>query len=45
MLEVYDPSVHHYEADPPVWMEIEPEHFVLANEEEAAAYRQRLEHS
>ena len=38
VLEVYDPSCHHYEADPPTWMEIEPGHFVLANQEELEKY-------
>ena len=37
--EVYDPSCHHYEADPPTWTEIEPGHFVLANQEELEKYR------
>ncbi len=32
----YDPSCHHYENDAPEWMELEKDHFVLANEEEAA---------
>ena len=39
VLEVYDPSCHHYEADPPTWTEIEPGHFVLANQEELEKYR------
>ena len=38
VLEVYDPSCHHYEADPPTWTEIEPGHFVLANQEELEKY-------
>ena len=37
--QVYDPSCHHYEADPPTWTEIEPGHFVLANQEELEKYR------
>ena len=41
-LEIYDPSVHHYETDKPAWIEIEPEHFVRANGAEADAYRERL---
>ena len=36
VLEVYDPSCHHYETDQPVWTEVEPNHFVLANQEELA---------
>ena len=35
-LEVYDPSCHHYETDKPVWTEVEPGHFLLANQEELA---------
>ena len=42
VLEIYDPACHHYENDPPVWTEIEPDHHVLANAEELAAYRERL---
>lgn len=38
-LLVYDPSVHQYSTDKPVWQEIRPEHFVLANQKEAAEYR------
>ena len=43
VLEVYDPSCHHYEQDKPVWTEPEPGHHVLANREELAEYRRRLE--
>ena len=43
ILEVYDPACHHYENNPPAWTEIEPGHHVLANSEELAAYRDRLE--
>lgn len=39
---VYDPSCHHYETDKPQWVEIEPEHYILANSEELAAYREEL---
>ncbi len=42
VLEVYDPSCHHYEQDPPVWAEIEPGHHVLANQEELEQYRERI---
>ena len=42
VLKVYDPSVHHYENDPPVWTEIEPGHFVLGNQSELDAYREVL---
>ncbi|MDO4356475.1 MAG: ABC transporter ATP-binding protein [Clostridia bacterium] len=41
-LLVYDPSVHRYEADKPRFQEIEPGHFIMANEEEMAEYRKRL---
>ena len=41
-LLVYDPSVHHYETDKPSFQEIEPGHFIMANEEEMASYRKRL---
>ena len=39
---VYDPSQHHYETDKPVWTEIEPGHFIMANQEELAAYKAQL---
>lgn len=39
---VYDPSQHDYAHDAPVWTEIEPGHFVKANQAELALYRQRL---
>ena len=42
VLEVYDPSKHNYETDKPVWTEIEEGHFIMANQEELAAYRQKL---
>ena len=42
VLEVYDPSKHNYETDKPVWTEIEPGHFIMANQEELAVYRQKL---
>ena len=42
VLEIYDPACHRYENDSPVWVEIEPEHFVLGNEQELADYRVRL---
>ena len=42
VLEVYDPSCHRYETDKPVWTEIEPGHFIMANQEELAVYRQKL---
>ena len=45
LLEVYDPSCHHYETDKPVWTEIEPGHFIMANQEELAEYRKQLENN
>jgi len=38
-IEIYDPSQHNYEMDPPSFVEIEEGHFVLANEEEISRYR------
>lgn len=42
-LIVYDPSMHDYSTDKPVWTEILPGHFILANEKELADYRKELE--
>ncbi len=42
VLKVYDPSVHDYQNDPPQWVEIEPEHFVLANRVEVEKYKAML---
>lgn len=33
-LKVYDPSMHDYGVHPPVWQEVRPGHFLLANERE-----------
>ncbi|WP_412989789.1 ATP-binding cassette domain-containing protein [Pediococcus siamensis] len=41
-LLVYDASMHHYETDKPRFIEIKPEHFVYANQEEEAQYRELL---
>ena len=43
VLEVYDPACHNYETDKPQWVEIEEGHFIMANQEELVAYKQRLE--
>lgn len=43
VLEIYDPSIHDYDKEPPKWVEIEPEHFVLGNDREIEEYRERLE--
>ena len=45
VLEVYDPSCHHYETDKPVWTEIEPGHFIMAHQEELAEYRKQLDNN
>ena len=42
VLEVYDPSQHHYETDKPVWTEIEPGQFIMANQEELAKYKAQI---
>nr|WP_319489750.1 ATP-binding cassette domain-containing protein [uncultured Caproiciproducens sp.] len=42
-LIVYDPEMHDYSVNKPVWCEIEPGHFVLANEPEIEEYRKSLE--
>ena len=39
---VYDPSMHHYENDPPEFTEISKGHFILANTEEIDKYKQEL---
>ena len=41
-LLVYDPSCHDYSADPPVWHEIEPGHFVLGNQKELDEYAKMI---
>jgi oligopeptide transport system ATP-binding protein len=41
-LIVYDPTKHQYDNYPPKWEEIEPEHFILGNEEELAKYKREL---
>ncbi|MDD7672205.1 MAG: ATP-binding cassette domain-containing protein [Clostridia bacterium] len=42
VLEVYDPSQHHYDTDKPAWTEIEPGHFIMANQEELSKYKAKL---
>lgn len=42
VVEVYDPSQHRYEENPPSFVEIEEGHFILANAEELAHYRTSL---
>jgi len=41
-LLVYDPGVHDYKTDGPVWCEVKPGHFVHANERELDGYRKEL---
>jgi len=42
VLLIYDPSIHHYKEDPPKWVEIEPDHFILANTKEVEGYKKIL---
>lgn len=41
-LLVYDRSIHNYSADPPIWTEIRPQHFILANTYELGLYHAEL---
>ncbi len=41
-LQVYDPSVHDYRQDKPVWCEIKKGHYVYGNERELDGYRKQL---
>lgn len=38
-LLIYDPDGHDYSQDPAAWLEVRPEHFVLANRQEFAEYQ------
>ena len=40
-LLIYDPSMHDYTTNPPSWMELAPEHYVLANEREAKEWMEK----
>ena len=42
VLLVYDPGMHDYSTDLPVWEEIKPGHFVYGNQKELAHYRKEL---
>lgn len=42
-LIVYDPSIHDYSVDQPVWEEILPGHFVYGNQKELEGYRREIE--
>ena len=44
-LLVYDPNMHDYSVDKPVWCEIESGHFILANNPEIEKYKKQLENS
>jgi len=44
-IKAYDPKMHNYDKNPPKWVEILPEHWVLANEEELEKYREQLDKS
>ena len=41
-LLVYDPSIHDYSVDKPVWTEILPGHFVYANQTEIDGYKKEI---
>mgnify|MGYP002345622876 CR=1 FL=1 len=41
-IEIYDPSCHKYDKNPPSWVEIEPDHYVLANEMEVEQYKNKI---
>lgn len=41
-LVIYDPSMHDYSTDKPVWEEILPGHFIWANQAELEGYRKEL---
>ncbi len=42
VVTTYDEKMHHYEDDPPRWIEIEEGHFIMANNEEEAQYKEIL---
>ncbi|TJX14206.1 ATP-binding cassette domain-containing protein [Tissierella creatinini] len=42
VLKAYAPSIYEYSKDKPKWVEIEREHFILANEREIDEYRRIL---
>lgn len=42
-LLVYDPSIHDYSVDGPVWEEILPGHFVYGNKKEILGYQKEIE--
>ena len=42
VLTTYDPSMHDYSSDLPVWAELEDGHFVYGNQKELDSYREML---
>lgn len=44
-LIIYDPSLHDYNHDKPVWEEILPGHYVYGNQKELEDYRKEIEES
>lgn len=42
-LLIYDPSIHDYSVDKPIWEEILPGHFVYGNQKELDQYRKEVE--
>lgn len=42
-LLVYDPSMHDYSSDKPVWNEILPGHFIYGNQKEIAGYQREIQ--
>ena len=41
-LLVYDPSIHDYSSDKPIWEEILPGHFIYGNKKELEQYRREI---
>jgi oligopeptide transport system ATP-binding protein len=42
IIEIYNPACHDYSIEPPLWVEAEPGHFVLANRRELEGYYKLL---
>ena len=42
-LVVYDPSIHAYSTDKPIWEEILPGHFIYGNKKELEQYRREIQ--
>lgn len=42
VIEIYDPSCHNYKDNPPIWHEVNEDHFILANDEELEKYKKVL---